>query len=52
MVTIFSFATLYAGKKEIVAVVSFFHSTEFGDKAKIIQPTSGLQYKSIQLFLG
>ena len=27
-------------------------STEFGDKAKIIQPTSGLQYKSIQLFLG
>ena len=52
MVTIFSFATLYAGKKEIVAVVSFFYSTEFGDKAKIIQPTSGLQYKSIQLFLG
>ena len=28
------------------------YSTEFGDKAKIIQPTSGLQYKSIQLFLG
>ena len=26
--------------------------TEFGDKVKIIQPTSGLQYKSIQLFLG
>ena len=24
--------------------------TEFGDKVKIIQPTSGLQYKSIQLF--
>jgi len=24
MVTIFSFATLYAGKKKIVAVVSFF----------------------------
>ena len=28
------------------------YSTEFEDKAKIIQPTSGLQYKSIQLFLG
>ena len=52
MVTIFSFATLYAGKKKIVAVVSFFYSTEFGDKAKIIQPTSGFQYKSIQLFQG
>ena len=26
------------------------YSTEFGDKVKIIQPTSGLQYKSIQLF--
>ena len=52
MVTIFSFATLYAGKKKVVAVVSFFYSTEFGDKAKIIQPTSGLQNKFIQLFLG
>lgn len=31
---------------------SDIYSTEFGDKAKIIQPTSGLQYKSIQLFLG
>ena len=30
----------------------YIMSTEFGDKAKIIQPTSGLQYKSIQLFLG
>ena len=34
------------------AVWTFFYSTEFGDKAKITQPTSGLQYKSIQLFLG
>ena len=33
-------------------VESMMSSTEFGDKAKIIQPTSGLQYKSIQLFLG
>ena len=27
------------------------YSTEFGDKVKIIQPTSGLQYKSIHAIL-
>ena len=32
--------------------VGRIYSTEFGDKVKTIQPTSGLQYKSIQLFLG
>ena len=41
-------------KQSVSQIVLFVHiySTEFGDKAKIIQPTSGLQYKSIQLFLG
>ena len=34
MVTIFSFATLYAGKKEIVAVVSFFIQQSLGIRRK------------------
>ena len=47
---------LYAKFVKILEICKQFsenlYSTEFGDKAKIIQPTSGLQYKSIQLFLG
>ena len=47
---------LYAKFVKILEICKQFsenlYLTEFGDKAKIIQPTSGLQYKSIQLFLG
>ena len=47
---------LYAKFVKILEICKQFsenlYSTEFEDKAKIIQPTSGLQYKSIQLFLG
>ncbi len=47
---------LYAKFVKILEICKQFsenlYSTEFGDKAEIIQPTSGLQYKSIQLFLG
>ena len=45
---------LYAKFVKILEICKQFsenlYSTEFEDKAKIIQPTSGLQYKSIQLF--
>ena len=34
MVTIFSFATLYVGKKKIVAVVSFFIQQSLGIRRK------------------
>ena len=47
---------LYAKFVKILEICKQFsenlYSTEFEDKAKIIKPTSGLQYKSIQLFLG
>ena len=47
---------LYAKFVKILEICKQFsenlYSTEFEDKAKFIQPTSGLQYKSIQLFLG
>ena len=51
-----SMNNLYAKFVKILEICKQFsenlYSTEFEDKAKIIQPTSGLQYKSIQLFLG
>ena len=52
MVTIFLLPRFMPARKRLLLLSLFFYSTEFGDKAKIIQPTSGLQYKSIQLFLG
>ena len=40
----------YSGKLVDMHRKWYSYSIEYGDKVKIIQPISGLQYKSIQLF--
>ena len=52
MVTIFSFATLYAGKKEIVAVVSFFIQQNLGIRRKSFNQPQAFSTNPFNFFKG